>query len=92
MSGCLDAGGRTILRAELLLAYLAEPAAIGRVHWSDSVIATDEGKRDMHLVPGDGDLPRELHRLIKGLPVVKLLEQTCPEEDVVRALQFIATL
>ena len=81
-------------RKEDRFAYMYEflrcPERIGRVHWSDSKLGKCEAFYcDMHLVPGDGDLPVEFHRAIKNLDAVKTLEQKCPEEDVRRALSFI---
>lgn len=73
--------------------FLAFPELIGRVHWSDARLANQEAKfNDMHLVPGTGDLPREFHQRINQLPVTKLLEQNCSEEEVEQALPFIASL
>lgn len=73
--------------------FLKYPERIGRVHWSDSRLTYAEAYfNDLHLVPGDGDLPRAFHREILQLPVVKTLEQKCPEEDLRRSLAFIATL
>jgi len=72
--------------------FLDDKDAIWRVHWSDSMIGTEAGKRDMHLVPGTGDLPRDFHQAINALTVPKLLEQKCTEEEVCGGLRFIATL
>ena len=72
--------------------FLADEDAIGRVHWSDSIIGNDAGRKDMHLVPGTGDLPRAFHKAIKDLPVPKLLEQKCTEAEVSQGLAFIASL
>jgi hypothetical protein len=46
----------------------------------------------MHLVPGQGDLPREFHQAILKHPARKLLEQRCPSEEVAEGLKFIASL
>lgn len=73
--------------------FLAKPELIGRVHWSDSCLGTNEAfMKDMHLVPGEGDLPLDFHKKIKALPVLKTLEQTRPEEDMIRGLAFIESL
>ncbi len=79
-------------RVAALWEFLADKEAIWRVHWSDSMVYTDAGKKDMHLVPGKGDLPREFHKAIKALPVPKLLEQKCTEAEVCEGLAFIAAL
>lgn len=80
-------------RAERMFDFLQYPDWIGRVHWSDSRITNNESRfNDMHLVPGQGDLPRAFHQAIKQLPVTKLLEQRCPEEEVIAGLKFIESL
>ena len=83
--------------AEARFAYLYEflkhPERIGRVHWSDSKLTKAEAYyQDMHLIPGEGDLPHDFHRQIKYLDAVKTLEQGRPEEDMRRGLVFIDTL
>lgn len=73
--------------------YLEHPELIGRVHWSDARIKNAEALcHDMHLIPGEGDLPREFHKAIKELNVIKLLEQRRPEPDVLKGLAFIDSL
>lgn len=84
-------------RVEDRFAYMYEflrcPELIGRVHWSDSKLGKCEAYYcDLHLIPGEGDLPVEFHRAIKQLDAVKTLEQKRPEEDVRRGLAFIASL
>ncbi len=80
-------------RQKRIFDFLAKPELIGRVHWSDSVLADNTSQyNDMHLIPGEGDLPLEFHRQINNLPVVKLLEQTRPSEEVVKGLDFIKSL
>lgn len=79
-------------RLEELYAFLEKPDLIGRIHWSDSCLYSDKGKSDMHLIPGAGDLPKEFHQEINALPVTKLLEQNCSEDDVLQALEFISSL
>jgi hypothetical protein len=46
----------------------------------------------MHLIPGEGDLPREFHKAIKELKVIKTLEQRRSEPDVIKGLAFIESL
>jgi sugar phosphate isomerase/epimerase len=79
-------------RLNYIESYISRSEAIARVHWSDSIIGTDEGRDDLHLVPGKGDLPESLHRAIKAFTVPKLLEQDCTEEEIVEGLQFIEGL
>lgn len=80
-------------RLAALWKYLEHPDYIGRFHWSDSRILGGESLfRDMHLVPGQGNLPIEFHRAILLHPAQKLLEQRCTSEEVAAGLEFIAGL
>jgi len=80
-------------RFQYMYEFLKHPERIGRVHWSDSRLTKSEAYyKDMHLVPGDGDLPIDFHRKIHNLDVTKTLEQRCSEEDVFRGLRFIEAL
>ena len=80
-------------RFAYLYEYLKHPDLIGRVHWSDSRLQHAEGYyNDMHLVPGEGDLPLDFHRKIKALDAVKTLEQRCEPERVAAGLAFIESL
>ena len=80
-------------RHRLLWGFLERPELIARFHWSDARLAADEAVyNDMHLVPGQGDLPRELHKTILEHSAVKLLEQKCSEAEVSQGLEFIAAL
>lgn len=80
-------------RFAYLYRFLAKPELIGRVHWSDSRLGNNEAyMKDMHLIPGEGDLPLDFHRRIKALDVLKTLEQSRPEEDMIKGLSFIASL
>ena len=80
-------------RFAYLDAFLAHPERIGRVHWSDSKLGKAEAYyQDMHLIPGEGDLPVSFHKRIKELDAVKTLEQKRSEEDVRRGLAFIEGL
>lgn len=73
--------------------YLKKPELIGRVHWSDSRLQHAESYyNDMHLVPGEGDLPLDFHRKIKALDAVKTLEQRCEPERIAAGLEFIESL
>ena len=80
-------------RIAALWKYLEHPDLIGRFHWSDSRITGGESLfKDMHLVPGQGDLPREFHQAIWKHPARKLLEQRCTQEEVAAGLVFISGL
>ena len=80
-------------RFAYLYEYLKHPELIGRVHWSDSRLQYAEAYYcDMHLVPGEGDLPLEFHRQIKALDAVKTLEQRCEPERIAAGLAFIESL
>lgn len=80
-------------RLAALWKYLEHPDLIGRFHWSDSRITGGESLfRDLHLVPGQGDLPRAFHQEILNHPAQKLLEQRCTSEEVAAGLEFIAGL
>ncbi len=80
-------------RRNALFEFLAHSDRIARVHWSDARIERNESRfNDMHLVPGQGDLPLVFHRAVHALPAVKLLEQNCTESDVLDGLRFIRGL
>ena len=80
-------------RFAYLFEFLKEPELIKHVHWSDSRLTNNEAYFcDMHLVPGEGDLPIEFHKQIKALDAVKTLEQNASEERVIKGLQFIESL
>ena len=80
-------------RFAYMYAFLKHPEKIGRVHWSDSRLKNAEAfYKDLHLIPGEGDLPRAFHQQIKKLNAVKTLEQKRSEEDVIRGLAFLESL
>ena len=80
-------------RFNYMYEFLKHPEYIGRVHWSDSRLTKAEAFfHDMHLIPGEGDLPRDFHKKIKGLDAIKTLEQKRPEADVRLGLEFIESL
>ncbi|MBO5453941.1 MAG: sugar phosphate isomerase/epimerase [Clostridia bacterium] len=81
------------VRFSYMYEFLKHPERIGRVHWSDSRLTYAEAYyKDMHLIPGEGDLPIDFHRKIKSLDAIKTLEQKRPEEDVIKGLEFINSL
>ena len=80
-------------RLAYMYEYLRHPELIGRVHWSDSMLKNNEAFiHDMHLIPGEGDIPKDFHKMIKNLDAVKTLEQKRAEPDVERGLEFIESL
>lgn len=80
-------------RLAALWKYLEHPDYIGRFHWSDSCLTNGKSLfNDMHLVPGQGDLPKEFHQAILKHSAVKLLEQRCTSEEVAAGLEFISSL
>ena len=73
--------------------FLEHPELISRVHWSDSRLEHQESLfADLHLMVGDGDLPKAFHRKIKHLHAQKVLEQRQTDEDLARSLKFIRSL
>lgn len=86
-------GAHAADRFTYLYEYLKAPELIGRVHWSDSRLTHGEGYfNDMHLVPGEGDLPLDFHRKIKSLDAVKTLEQRCEPERIAAGVAFVESL
>ena len=80
-------------RHEKLWAFMAHPELIGHFHWSDARLETDDCQyADIHLVPGQGDLPRDFHKAIWEHPASKLFEQKCTEEELEAGLAFAHSL
>ena len=81
-------------RQKHLFDFLAHPERIAHIHWSDSRIATQEALfGDLHLIPGQGDLPLEFHRQVKKLDAVRVFEQDkCTDEQVLQAINFVESL
>ena len=81
-------------RQKHLFDFLAHPERIVHLHWSDARIATQEALfQDMHLIPGEGDLPLEFHRQVKKLDAVRVFEQNkCTDEQVLQAINFVENL
>ena len=76
-------------RHEKLWKFMEHPELIGHFHWSDARLITDDCQyADIHLVPGQGDLPREFHKAIWEHPASKLFEQKCTAEELKAGLQF----
>jgi len=80
-------------RYEKLWEFMAHPELISHFHWSDARLATNEAQYgDMHLVPGQGDLPEDFHKAIWQHPGSKLYEQKCSPEEMVQGLSFARSL
>ena len=80
-------------RHEKLWKFMEHPELIGHFHWSDARLITDDCQyADIHLVPGQGDLPREFHKAIWEHPAPKLFEQNCSAEELKAGLQFAYSL
>lgn len=80
-------------RHRIMWSFLEQPDLIAHFHWSDARLQSDEAVyNDMHLVPGKGDLPRELHKFVLQHKANKLLEQKCTSQEVLEGLEFIASL
>lgn len=80
-------------RLAMLWDFLKEPDNITHFHWSDSMVMNGECVyQDMHLVPGTGNIPIEIHKAIAKHPGSKLLEQHSTEEACAAGLAFINSL
>ena len=80
-------------RSRHLYDFLARPEIICHLHWSDGrIMEGDALFKDLHLIPGDGDLPHEFHRRLKRLDATRTLEQHCSDEDTLRGIAFIESL
>ena len=79
-------------RAAVLMRYLAEPELIRHVHWSDSLLHDEAGRKDMHLCVGEGTLPAAAHRAILDLDATILLEHFYDVPRLEKELEFISRL
>ncbi len=79
-------------RTERMLAFLAKPHLIRHVHWSDNYLYDTRGRNDSHVSVGKGSLPTELHRGIKGLDAVILLEHFYTIEELEQELEYVNAL
>ena len=79
-------------RTERMLAFLAKPHLIRHVHWSDNYLYDTRGRNDSHVSVGKGSLPTELHRGIKGLDAVILLEHFYTIEELEQELEYVTAL
>ena len=79
-------------RRERLLAFLAKPHLIRHVHWSDNYLYDTRGRSDSHASVGTGSLPTELHKGIKGLDAVILLEHFYTIEELEQELEYVTAL
>ncbi len=79
-------------REERVMSFLSRPELIDHVHWSDNYLYDLKGRRDSHLLVGDGSLPRNLHQKIKNLDATILLEHYYDESGLIKELDFIEKL
>ena len=79
-------------RRERMLAFLAKPHLIRHVHWSDNYLYDTRGRNDSHASVGKGSLPTELHKGIKGLDAVILLEHFYTIEELEQELEYVTAL
>ena len=79
-------------RKERMLAFLAKPHLIRHVHWSDNYLYDTRGRNDSHVSVGKGSLPTELHRGIKRLDAVILLEHFYTIDELEQELEYVTAL
>ena len=79
-------------RGERMLAFLAKPHLIRHVHWSDNYLYDTRGRNDSHVSVGKGSLPTELHRGVKGLDAIILLEHFYTIEELEQELEYVNAL
>ena len=79
-------------RTERMLAFLAKPHLIRHVHWSDNYLYDTRGRNDSHVSVGKGTLPTELHRGVKRLDAVILLEHFYTIEELEQELEYVTAL
>lgn len=95
---CLDTGHAATVahrfdgaqRMAMLWAFLAQPEAIGHVHWNDSTLADARGRDDVHWALGPNGLGNEFHRAVRSLPQASfLLEHWFDLETLDRERSYI---
>jgi hypothetical protein len=74
------------------MGFLAKPHLIRHVHWSDNYLYDTRGRNDSHASVGQGSLPIEMHRAIKGLDATLLLEHFYSIEELEEELEYIDRL
>ncbi len=79
-------------RRERIMAFLAKPHLIRHVHWSDNYLYDARGRNDSHASVGKGSLPTELHRGIKKLDAVILLEHFYTIDELEEELEYVTAL
>ena len=79
-------------RRERMMAFLAKPHLIRHVHWSDNYLYDTRGRNDSHVSVGRGSLPTELHRGIKRLDAVILLEHFYTIDELEQELEYVTAL
>lgn len=79
-------------RTQALLRYLSRPEAIAEVHWNGHLAFEIEGRTDQHMTLGTGSIPIEMHRGVKALECMHLLEHFHGEDALIEELAFIESL
>ena len=79
-------------RGERMMAFLAKPHLIRHVHWSDNYLYDTRGRNDSHVSVGRGSLPTELHRGVKRLDAVILLEHFYTIDELEQELEYVIAL
>lgn len=79
-------------RRERMMAFLAKPHLIRHVHWSDNYLYDTRGRNDSHVSVGRGSLPTELHRGVKRLDAVILLEHFYTIDELEQELEYVTAL
>ena len=69
-----------------------KPHLIRHVHWSDNYLYDTRGRNDSHASVGKGSLPTELHRGIKRLDAVILLEHFYTIDELEQELEYVTAL
>ncbi|MFL2746696.1 MAG: TIM barrel protein [Dehalococcoidia bacterium] len=79
-------------REERVMSFLKKSELIDHVHWSDNYLFDLRGRRDSHLLVGDGSLPLQFHKKIKNLDATLLLEHYYDEAGLLKELDYIKKL
>lgn len=80
------------VRQKTMRAYLDAGDALQHIHWNGNDLATNRGRRDMHLCIGTDTLPVDLHRAILGWNATLLLEHFYSVAELEAELRFIEGL
>ena len=79
-------------REERVMSFFNKSQLIDHVHWSDNYLYDLRGRKDSHLLVGDGSLPLKFHQNIKNLDASLLLEHYYGESGLIKELDFIKKL